>query len=131
MAKSAIFVNELDEMNQKRFFPAGVGVHYKNQSEVDPDYWYIRGLWYNVTGGSLRCCSDTFAGVHYVTNKEIYLLEYLIYNVHPFGYDQNSTEVLPPKFSLPEVIARSDAKSFAKEYYEHERFAFYYLYVCN
>lgn len=34
MAKSALFANELDELNQKRFFPAGVGVHYKNQSEV-------------------------------------------------------------------------------------------------
>lgn len=50
LKKSAIFVNELDEMNQKRFFPVGIAIHYKNQSSVNQNYWYIRDLWYNVTG---------------------------------------------------------------------------------
>lgn len=49
IANSAIFVNELDDLNQKRFFPVGVGIHYKNQSQVDPKYWYMKDLWYNVS----------------------------------------------------------------------------------
>lgn len=52
----------------------------------------------------------------------MHLLEYLIYHVHPYGYDQNSTEQLPRKLYLDEIIARSDIKSFAPEYYEHEKF---------
>lgn len=42
----------------------------------------------------------------------MYLNEYLIYHVHPFGIEKNLTETLPRKLSLNEIIAASDAKSF-------------------
>lgn len=58
---------------------------------------------------------------HYVSERKNYLLEYLVYHVHPFGYEQNLTEALPRKLLLDEIITRSDAPSFAKEYREHER----------
>lgn len=59
--------------------------------------------------------------MHYVNKNKNFLLEYLVYHVHPFGYEQNTTEVLPKKLSLDEIIERSDAKSYAPEYKEHER----------
>lgn len=59
--------------------------------------------------------------IHYVTNKQSYLYEHLIYEVHPFGYEQNLTETLPRKLSLDEIISRSDAKSFAATFVEHTR----------
>lgn len=60
--------------------------------------------------------------MHYVSRQQMHALEYLVYHVHPFGYDQNSTEKLPRKLFLDEIISRSDVKSYAPEYYEHERF---------
>ncbi|XP_066155152.1 glycoprotein-N-acetylgalactosamine 3-beta-galactosyltransferase 1-like isoform X3 [Euwallacea fornicatus] len=33
----------------------------------------------------LKCCSDTLISTHYVKPHELYLLEYLIYHVTPFG----------------------------------------------
>lgn len=69
--------------------------------------------------------------MHYVTETQKYLFEHLVYNVHPFGYEQNITETLPRKFSLDEVIARSDAKCFAPQYLEHEKYQFYIFIKAN
>lgn len=116
MDKQAIMVNEMDELNQKRFFPVGLGEHY---AETMGDWWYKDYLWYNTSMGSLRCCSDTFASMHYVTPKELYTLDYFIYNVHPFGLDKNSTETLPRKLSLDEIVAASDKKGYGKHFKDH------------
>jgi glycoprotein-N-acetylgalactosamine 3-beta-galactosyltransferase len=115
--KEAIFVNELDELKQKRFFPAGVRVHFGENLGYK---WYRDYLWYNTTQGNLRCCSDTFCVLHYVDPEQMFRLEYLIYHVHPFGVDKNSTEKLPRKFSLKEIIAASDIKGWGKIYSDHE-----------
>ncbi|XP_066250492.1 glycoprotein-N-acetylgalactosamine 3-beta-galactosyltransferase 1-like isoform X3 [Euwallacea similis] len=78
-------------------------LHYSNPSE--PVYYGCRlklrreGLDY-MSGGAgyvlsretlrrfvegLKCCSDTLISTHYVKPHELYLLEYLIYHVTPFG----------------------------------------------
>jgi glycoprotein-N-acetylgalactosamine 3-beta-galactosyltransferase len=118
MKKFAIFVDARDSENQKQIFPAGVIVHMKH-GEPDLKYWYFKYLYRNVTQGGLDCCSDIFIGVHYVKPKEMYLMDYLIYNVHPFGLRKNLTENLPRKLSLDEIIENSDKKSFAKNFVPH------------
>lgn len=37
----------------------------------------------------MDCCSDNLISVHYVSTKNMYLLEYLIYHVKPFGLAYN------------------------------------------
>lgn len=39
----------------------------------------------------LECCSDSLISVHYVTPANMYLFEYLIYHVKPFGLSYNPT----------------------------------------
>lgn len=48
-------------------------------------------------------------------------LQYLIYDVHPFGLQKNLTESLPRKLTIEELIKLSDEKSFASNYKEHQR----------
>jgi glycoprotein-N-acetylgalactosamine 3-beta-galactosyltransferase len=110
-------VNEMDELNQKRFFPVGIDEHLKDELG---DWWYKDYLWYNTSMASLRCCSDTFASMHYVQPKQMHALEYFVYHVHPFGLDKNSTESLPRKLSLDEIVAASDKKGFGKLYTDHK-----------
>lgn len=85
------------------------------------DYWYWRNLWRNVTHGGLDCCSDVYIGAHYVSPKEMYMLQYLIYKVHPFGLQKNLTETMPRKLTLDEIITASDVKSLSPNFIEHER----------
>ena len=107
----------MDDLYQKRFFPLSVVKHFKEQI---PNVWYKSYLWYNNTVGDLRCCSDTFCSMHYVEPMELFVLEYFIYHVHPFGLEKNSTEKLPRKLAVSEIIAASDKKGWGSLYHDHE-----------
>lgn len=91
----------------------GVEAHFDKQPDMD--YWYPKYQYYNVSQGNLDCCSDTFTQSHYVGPPEMYMLEYLIYNVVPFGIDRNANETLPRKFSFDEIEKAGNAESFQKQ----------------
>jgi len=114
----AIFLDGRDQLDQKRFFPLSPEQHFK--PALDPKFWYSQYLWRNVSQGGLQCCSDTFVSKHYTSPKEMHSLQYLIYNVHPYGLQKNLTETLPRKLSIEEVIKLSDEKSFAPNYKQHK-----------
>ncbi|KAL7039575.1 hypothetical protein ACKWTF_000036 [Chironomus riparius] len=114
----AIFLDGRDQFDQKRFFPLSPEQHFK--PALDPTFWYSQYLWRNVSQGGLQCCSDTFISKHYTSPKEMHTLQYLIYNVHPYGLQKNLTEILPRKLSIKELIRLSDEKSFAPNYKQHK-----------
>lgn len=119
--KYAIFIDARDSKNQKQIFPVGVAEHLQFK-EPDMNYWYYRNLWRNVTQGGLECCSDVYIGSHYIPPREMYLMQFIVYQLHPFGIQKNLTESLPRKLSLDEIIAASDMKSiYSPNYLEHER----------
>lgn len=107
----------MDELNQKRFFPLSVNPHLEGRIYED---WYHEYLWYQNPLGGLKCCSDTFCAMHYVGPTQLYFLEYMVHHVHPFGFDKNSTEVLPKKLSLEQIVAASDKKGVGTHYVNHE-----------
>lgn len=100
------------KQKQKRFLAKSVHQHFGGSS-------YAACLWYNTTTASFKCCSDTFASMHYVHPKTLYLLDYFICNVHPFGIKKNLTEVLPRKLSLEKIIKASDIKGYGNLYNAH------------
>lgn len=106
---SAIFVDERDELMQKRFFPGGIQEHFKPRKDMT--YWYDNSQYYEVAQGNLSCCSETAAAFHYVTPHEMYFLEYLTRHVHPFGVETYVNEDLPRKLTLKEILRASDVES--------------------
>lgn len=115
----ALAIDGRDVLHQQRFFPIGVERHMKKSVN---ESWYERYQWFNVTQGALQCCSDTLAAAHYIKPKEMIFMEYLIYHLHPFGLEKNSTEILPRKLSLKEVIQEADTRSFSPNYQAHRIF---------
>jgi glycoprotein-N-acetylgalactosamine 3-beta-galactosyltransferase len=118
LENSAIFVDCRDELLQKRFFPIGVEEHMK-KSPPDPNYWYTKNIYYHVHQGGSDCCSDTSIEFHYIDPHEMYSLDYLIYKVQPFGIDHKISETFPTKFSLAEIIQRSDVPSSSPNFKKH------------
>lgn len=118
LANSAIFVDVRDALHQQRFFPTGVEEHMKKSR--DPDWWYFKYEYYPVPQGSLNCCSETATNFHNVNEHEMYLLHYFIYDVHPFGLDDHSLEVLPRKLTLKEIIAASDIEITSPNFKAHK-----------
>ena len=105
LAKSAIFVDTRDELKQMRFFPIPLYDHFDPKSSTT--YWYFERLYYKVALGSVDCCSNTIAGMHYITPNEMYSLDYLIYHVHPYGISKNKNDGIPDKLTLNEILERS------------------------
>lgn len=118
LAHSAIAVDCTDELHQKRFFPVGVEEHM--QRIIDPNYWYTQSQYYHVTQGNTSCCSETSAEFHYISPHEMYMLEYLIYDVHPFGVSDDFNDKRPKVFPLQEVIDASDVHSSSPNFHSHQ-----------
>jgi glycoprotein-N-acetylgalactosamine 3-beta-galactosyltransferase len=110
-----IFVDERDEKKEKRFFPVGIMEHFGTK-DSNSSYWYDDMMYYESKYGGIDCCSQTVVNLHYVPPKEMYILDYLIYNVHTFGLKKNSTKLPIQKISLEDVIKASDINSSAADF---------------
>ncbi|XP_073821326.1 glycoprotein-N-acetylgalactosamine 3-beta-galactosyltransferase 1-like [Musca autumnalis] len=91
-------VDSRDIHGRGKFFPFSPEHHMfpsKNKQ-----YWYWKLIYYKTHEG-LNCCSDNAVGFHYVKPKEMYVLDYLIYNLHPYGITY-AQEPLPQKIKTIE-----------------------------
>lgn len=80
-----------DSHGRGRFFPF-VPEHHLIPSPVNKDFWYWKYIYYESKQG-MDCCSDNAVSFHYVTPNQMYVLEYLIYHLRPYGINH---EVQPP-----------------------------------
>lgn len=119
LSHEAIFVDCRDELQQRRFFPVTFKAYLKHSNKPSHQ-WFYNYTYYNVSHDGLRCCSDVPVVFHNIKPERMYLSEYFIYHVHPFGVDKNTTEKLPRKFKLDEIITASDKRSFSSYFIDHE-----------
>ena len=72
-----------DAEGRKRFMPF-VPEHHLIPGHIPKDSWYWKYQSYPEEEG-LACCSDFAISFHYVSPNEMYVLEYLIYHLRPYG----------------------------------------------
>ena len=77
-----------DSEGRKRFMPF-VPEHHLIPGHIPEDSWYWKYQYYEEEEG-LAACSDLAISFHYVSPKEMYVFEYLIYHLRPFGISSNS-----------------------------------------
>lgn len=102
--------------NRGRFFPYNVESHLFPPVPETKLYWYWAYIYYRTSEG-LDSLSSKAISFHYIKPRELYLMDYLIYSVKPYGISY--VDELPTKISFDDVKKhfRKEKASRAKEKY--------------
>ncbi|KAG0727849.1 Glycoprotein-N-acetylgalactosamine 3-beta-galactosyltransferase 1 [Chionoecetes opilio] len=91
-----------DSLARGRFFPFTPSTHLMG----GVPQWYNDYVYYKPDTG-LECCSDTAVTFHYVDTSKMYMLEYLLYHLRPYGithHDPFPAPLPPDTKSIPKQV---------------------------
>ncbi|EEB13783.1 core 1 UDP-galactose:N-acetylgalactosamine-alpha-r beta 1,3- galactosyltransferase, putative [Pediculus humanus corporis] len=91
-------IDTRDSYGRHRFLPLPP-VYYLVPKALPKTNWFWQYTYYPMKEG-FECCSDTSVSFHYISPNEMYLLEYLIYHIRPYGISQNIISPSPSKESF-------------------------------
>lgn len=108
LSKLGVYAGDSRDVDKKgRFFPLPMKTHLLKT--YDKSFWYLSYSYYKPLEG-IDCCSELAISFHYTYEKEIYLINYMVYHLHAFGVQWST--ILPEKISKQEAIDKLEADHY-------------------
>ena len=119
LQEQVLFIDAHDVNHEKQIFPISFEQNFKTNKK-NIDYWYIEAQWSKFMYGNSSCCSDQLVGLHYINPPEMYLINYLLYYVYPFGLDGNHNTEISKILTFRETLEAANEKSSSVDFQDHE-----------
>ncbi|KAI9551442.1 hypothetical protein GHT06_021775 [Daphnia sinensis] len=91
-----------DSYGRDRFLPVSLPIHLTLGIAEDTWLWDMHPSYYPIQRG-FDCCSDTAIGFHQLTPSDMYLYDYLIYRVNPYGVKDVRSDIQTRPHPPPDV----------------------------
>ncbi|CAL8068828.1 unnamed protein product [Calicophoron daubneyi] len=95
-------LDSLDEFGRERFHPFDCAFML-NEAALNATTWFANYSYHQVKGGK-ECCSDYSVTFHYVNPGQMYVYDFFLYHLHPYGIFRDYNRLIKlMKNNLPTV----------------------------
>ncbi|VDL24616.1 unnamed protein product [Hymenolepis diminuta] len=113
-------IDSLDEHGEEAFHPF-YPAYMLDKAAMDHTRWVHSYNYYPIKTG-FDCCSDHSVSFHYVSSKDMYMLDYLIYHLYPYD-DRTLADKLAEKVRIFGMIITMPQNKLTKAIHAKETWA--------
>ncbi|CAH8540404.1 unnamed protein product [Schistosoma mattheei] len=91
-ATNVSVIDSLDAEGRECFHPFSPSHMLTKDTNGYPE-WYLKYNYHRIDTG-FDCCSDYAVSFHYIRPEEMYLYEYMLYHLHPYGIHRDYMDLM-------------------------------------